>query len=83
MASRKEKDHYYEYIVVGCGGIGSGTLYWLSKRAAKGKSGKTFQVKKKNNSEQIAIVFIRNTLHFGRANAHLFSENSKVLYFFY
>ena len=47
MASRKEKDHYYEYIVVGCGGIGSGTLYWLSKRAGKGKSGKTFQVKKK------------------------------------
>ena len=24
---------YYEYIVIGCGGVGSGTLYWLSKRA--------------------------------------------------
>ncbi|CAN5725501.1 N-methyl-L-tryptophan oxidase [soil metagenome] len=23
----------YEYIVVGCGGIGSGTLYWLSREA--------------------------------------------------
>ena len=28
---------YYEYIVVGCGGVGSGTLYWLSKRAQSSK----------------------------------------------
>ena len=27
---------YFEYIVVGCGGIGSGTVYWLSKRAGIG-----------------------------------------------
>ncbi|XP_077992517.1 monomeric sarcosine oxidase-like [Glandiceps talaboti] len=26
---------YYEYIVVGCGGIGSATVYWLSKRVGK------------------------------------------------
>ncbi|XP_077864359.1 peroxisomal sarcosine oxidase-like [Saccoglossus kowalevskii] len=26
---------YFEYIVVGCGGIGSGTVYWLSKRVGK------------------------------------------------
>eukprot|EP00057_Strongylocentrotus_purpuratus_P019943 XP_011674417.1 PREDICTED: peroxisomal sarcosine oxidase [Strongylocentrotus purpuratus] len=25
----------YDYIVVGCGGIGSATVYWLSKRAGK------------------------------------------------
>jgi sarcosine oxidase len=23
----------YEYIVLGCGGIGSATAYWLSRRA--------------------------------------------------
>ena len=23
----------YEYIVLGCGGIGSGAAYWLSRRA--------------------------------------------------
>ena len=28
---------YYEYIVVGLGGVGSGALYWLSKRAGKSK----------------------------------------------
>ena len=32
------KDQYYEYIVVGCGGIGSGTLYWLSKLSKDGKN---------------------------------------------
>ena len=30
-------DKYYEYIVVGIGGIGSGTLFWLAKKAGKGK----------------------------------------------
>ena len=33
----EEPASYYKYIVVGCGGIGSGTVYWLSKRAGKGK----------------------------------------------
>ena len=28
---------YYEYIVVGCGGIGSGAVYWLSKRVGSSK----------------------------------------------
>ncbi|CAG2206651.1 unnamed protein product [Mytilus edulis] len=28
-----EGRRYFEYIVVGCGGVGSGTLYWLSKKA--------------------------------------------------
>ncbi len=31
-----EYDKYCEYIVVGIGGIGSGALYWLAKRAGKG-----------------------------------------------
>ena len=26
---------YYDYIVLGCGGIGSGALYWLSKKTDK------------------------------------------------
>lgn len=26
---------YFEYIVVGCGGVGSAAVYWLSKRAGK------------------------------------------------
>jgi tRNA A37 threonylcarbamoyladenosine dehydratase len=29
---------FYDYIVVGCGGIGSATVYWLSKRAGTGKT---------------------------------------------
>ena len=28
---------FLDYIVVGCGGIGSATVYWLSKRAGTGK----------------------------------------------
>ncbi|XP_071785430.1 monomeric sarcosine oxidase-like [Asterias amurensis] len=28
-----ERGNWFEYIVVGCGGIGSGAVYWLSKRA--------------------------------------------------
>lgn len=27
---------HFQYIVVGCGGIGSGAIYWLSKKAAGG-----------------------------------------------
>lgn len=29
------KTEKYDYIVIGCGGIGSGAVYWLSKRAGK------------------------------------------------
>ena len=29
------KTEYFDYIVLGCGGIGSGTVYWLSKRTGK------------------------------------------------
>ncbi|KAL5022048.1 hypothetical protein ScPMuIL_001203 [Solemya velum] len=32
MTSDNHMRTFYEYIVVGCGGIGSGALYWLSKR---------------------------------------------------
>ena len=30
-------DKYYEYIVIGCGGVGSGALFWLAKKVGKGK----------------------------------------------
>ena len=30
-------DKYYEYIVIGCGGVGSGALFWLAKMVGKGK----------------------------------------------
>ncbi|CAH1265569.1 PIPOX [Branchiostoma lanceolatum] len=30
---------YYDHIVVGCGGVGSAALYWLSRRAGKGVLG--------------------------------------------
>lgn len=36
MDSRARKSHY-DYIVVGCGGIGSSAVYWLSKRVGNGK----------------------------------------------
>ena len=29
----------YDYIVVGCGGVGSGALYWLSRRAGSREYG--------------------------------------------
>ena len=32
-----EYDKYYEYIVVRCGGVGSGALFWLAKKVGKGK----------------------------------------------
>ena len=32
-----EEASFYEYIVVGLGGVGSGALYWLAKKAGKGK----------------------------------------------
>lgn len=28
----------YDYVVIGCGGIGSAALYWLSKRAGSGEN---------------------------------------------
>jgi hypothetical protein len=38
MATLPHRDvRYYEYIVLGCGGIGSGALYWLSKRVGSSK----------------------------------------------
>ena len=32
-----EGRRFFDYIVVGCGGIGSAAVYWLSKRAHSGK----------------------------------------------
>ena len=33
----EEYEAYFEYIVIGCGGVGSGALYWLAKKARKSK----------------------------------------------
>ena len=32
-----EGRRFFDYIVIGCGGIGSAAVYWLSKRAHSGK----------------------------------------------
>ena len=29
---------FYQYIVVGIGGVGSATVYWLSKKIGSGKN---------------------------------------------
>ena len=36
--SQMEDIAYFEYIVVGLGGIGSAALYWLAKRSGKGEA---------------------------------------------
>lgn len=33
----EDTGEHYDYIVLGCGVVGSATLYWLSKRAGKSK----------------------------------------------
>lgn len=38
MAADYTGRRMFDYIVVGCGGIGSAALYWLSKRAKGGKT---------------------------------------------
>ena len=30
-------DKWYEYVVIGCGGIGSAAVYWLARRAGTRK----------------------------------------------
>lgn len=51
---------YYEYIVVGVGGIGSGALYWLSKRANKGVLGlEQFEIGHVNGGSQDYSRIIR------------------------
>ncbi len=42
---------YYEYIVVGLGGVGSGALYWLAKRAGKGNVDLLFSKRETSSTE--------------------------------
>ncbi|XP_022097621.1 uncharacterized protein LOC110983047 isoform X2 [Acanthaster planci] len=44
---------YYDSIVVGCGGIGSGALYWLARQAGKGVLGlEQFKLGHENGGSQ-------------------------------
>nr|KAG5692520.1 hypothetical protein BaRGS_018725 [Batillaria attramentaria] len=55
---------HFQYIVVGCGGIGSGALYWLSKRAAGDVLGlEQFQLGHDNGGSQDVSRIIRLTYH--------------------
>lgn len=62
-----EGRRYYEYIVVGCGGIGSGAVYWLSKRAGPDVLGlEQFQLGHDNGGSQDHSRIIRLTYHDNR-----------------
>ncbi|XP_078688309.1 monomeric sarcosine oxidase-like [Branchiostoma floridae x Branchiostoma belcheri] len=55
---------YYEYIVVGCGGVGSGAVYWLAKRAGKGVLGlEQFKLGHDNGGSQDHSRIIRLCYH--------------------
>ena len=41
MAEGASSPRFYEYIVVGCGGVGSGALYWLAKQTNSSKYART------------------------------------------
>ncbi|MEM7117870.1 MAG: N-methyl-L-tryptophan oxidase [Chloroflexota bacterium] len=50
----------YDYIVIGCGGVGSGALYWLAKRAGKRVLGlEQFQLGHHNGGSQDFSRIIR------------------------
>ncbi|XP_060579149.1 monomeric sarcosine oxidase-like [Ruditapes philippinarum] len=54
----------YDYIVVGCGGIGSAALYWLSKRAGSGVLGiEQFELGHHNGGSQDHSRIIRMAYH--------------------
>eukprot|EP00058_Branchiostoma_floridae_P008581 XP_002594069.1 hypothetical protein BRAFLDRAFT_68491 [Branchiostoma floridae] len=55
---------YYEYIVIGCGGVGSAAVYWLSKRAGKGVLGlEQFKLGHDNGGSQDHSRIIRLCYH--------------------
>nr|KAG5692519.1 hypothetical protein BaRGS_018724 [Batillaria attramentaria] len=69
---------HFQYIVVGCGGIGSGALYWLSKRAPGDVLGlEQFQLGHDNGGSQDVSRIIRLTYHDDRYT-RLTPENFKV-----
>ncbi|VDI68749.1 Hypothetical predicted protein [Mytilus galloprovincialis] len=58
---------YFEYIVVGCGGVGSGTLYWLSKKAGIDVLGlEQFELGHHNGGSQDHSRIIRLAYHDNR-----------------
>ncbi|KAK3602044.1 hypothetical protein CHS0354_021138 [Potamilus streckersoni] len=55
---------FFDYIVVGCGGIGSAALYWLSKRAQNGVLGiEQFSLGHANGGSQDHSRIIRMAYH--------------------
>ncbi|XP_077861768.1 monomeric sarcosine oxidase-like [Saccoglossus kowalevskii] len=55
---------YFEYIVVGCGGIGSAAVYWLSKSARQGVLGlEQFKLGHDNGGSQDHSRIIRLIYH--------------------
>ncbi|VDI42237.1 Hypothetical predicted protein [Mytilus galloprovincialis] len=62
-----EGRRYFEYIVVGCGGVGSGTLYWLSKKAGIDVLGlEQFELGHHNGGSQDHSRIIRLAYHDNR-----------------
>ncbi|MEZ4622325.1 MAG: FAD-dependent oxidoreductase [Caldilineaceae bacterium] len=54
----------YDYIVLGCGGIGSAALYWLARRAGADVLGiEQFQLYHSNGSSQDYSRIIRHYYH--------------------
>lgn len=53
---------HFDYIVIGCGGIGSGAIYWLSKRAGQSVLGlERFSLGHENGGSQDVSRIIRLT----------------------
>lgn len=67
----------YEYIVLGCGGIGSGALYWLARRAGKEVLGlEQFELSHHHGGSQDHSRIIRLTYHhedYTRLTPHTYS----------
>ncbi|XP_046563101.1 monomeric sarcosine oxidase-like [Haliotis rubra] len=61
MAATKRQ--YFEYIVIGCGGIGSGALYWLSKRSSSVLGLEQFSLGHERGGSQDVSRIIRLTHH--------------------
>lgn len=59
-----EGRRFFDYIVVGCGGIGSAAVYWLSKRAHSGVLGlEQFELGHENGGSQDHSRIIRMAYH--------------------
>ncbi|XP_055878715.1 monomeric sarcosine oxidase-like [Biomphalaria glabrata] len=58
---------HFDYIVIGCGGIGSGAVYWLSKRVGKNVLGlEKFNLGHENGGSQDVSRIIRLTYPYDR-----------------